>query len=112
MGVQFVSMEGEPSTRDTPDEERELRYRSTFDATDGRSLLRTVSEGLAELLDEEPRSMEPPLATVAAWDALQELLERHAGADRPPIHHVEFGYEGYVVTVHGDGRVHIYETVD
>ncbi|MFD1513665.1 HalOD1 output domain-containing protein [Halomarina rubra] len=101
-------MEGEPSAWDTPDEDRrELRHRATVDPDRGPSLLRVVSEGLAELLDTDPESLEPPLATVAAWDALERLLDRQPD-DSAPVHYVEFVYEGYVVAVHGDGRVRIY----
>lgn len=102
-------MEGEPSAQDGPNgDDRTLCYRAQFDAAGPRSLLRVVSDGLADLLGTAPESLEPPLATVAAWDALERLLEQQA-TDDTLVHYVEFAYEGYVVAVHGDGRVRIFD---
>lgn len=92
--------------------DRDPRYRARFDPAGERSLLRTVTEVLAELTDQEPTALEPPLATVAAWDALERLLAEQVDAVDSSIHHVEFQYESFLVAVYGDGVVHVYDATD
>ncbi|MWG33640.1 HalOD1 output domain-containing protein [Halomarina oriensis] len=104
-----MKRESGPSRSPAERADRPLRYRSEADPAGGRSLLRTVSEGLADLLDEDPASLEPPLATVAAWDALERLLTEHGGDGPSPIHYIEFEYDRFSVAVYGDGTVCIYD---
>ncbi|WP_247415245.1 HalOD1 output domain-containing protein [Halomarina salina] len=88
---------------------RTLRHRSTFDPTGEESLLGAVTDGLSEVVGTDPKSLDPPLATVAAWEALERLVERHADADPAPIHYVQFDYREFVVAVSGDGEIVIYD---
>lgn len=88
-------------------EHREIRYRATFDPADEVTLLGTVTDGLADVLGTDSKTLDPPLSSVAAWEALEQLVERHLGDDPAPIHYVQFEYLGFVVAAHGDGEVTI-----
>ncbi|MFC7156696.1 HalOD1 output domain-containing protein [Halomarina halobia] len=100
--------QGTGSGDDIGPSDREALNRARYDATDAGSLLATVTVAISEVLDEDPMLLEPPLASVAEWDALEQLLTTQS-SETPVIDYVAFSYRGLEIVVHGDGDVFIYD---
>jgi hypothetical protein len=82
------------------------RSRST---TPGRSASTVTEDVVAAVADAKGTSALDiqPLGTVVDTDALNRLVERQGRWPTEPSARIEFSYEGFTVTVTGDGDVDV-----
>ncbi|MFC7187271.1 HalOD1 output domain-containing protein [Halorubrum yunnanense] len=78
---------------------------STADVDD---VLCEIVDKIAEVEDVDPLELTPPLYEVIDPEALGQMFATIPTADRMELR-VSFPYEGYEVTVHGDGDVSVEE---
>ncbi|MFC6837638.1 HalOD1 output domain-containing protein [Halomarina ordinaria] len=88
--------------------DRTVLNRAQFTDTDAESLLATVTIALGEVLDEDPMLLEPPLASVAEWDALERLFTEQRPGESV-IEYVAFTYRDVEVVIRGSGEVLVCE---
>lgn len=99
-------MATDPGTTASEGVDQELLYETVYDPGEADSLLTAVTEAIGAVLDEHPTELTPPLATVAAWDSLECLMDDAASA---PIEYVGFSYRGLTVVVERNGEVRVYD---
>ncbi|WP_254545685.1 HalOD1 output domain-containing protein [Halomarina pelagica] len=98
--------DGTDSGTDGGPPDREVLSRGRYDVDDAESLLGTVTAVIGDVLGEDPMRLEPPLASVAEWDALETLLTTQSDGT-PAIDYVAFSYRGLEIFIYGDGEVFI-----
>lgn len=77
-------------------------YRASFDASTESAPLAVVAT--VAVLEETTPAELPPLYAAVDPEALEAVVESADAASSAPVH-ASFSFEGYAVTVHGDGVV-------